>query len=83
MRYLKGDESKDVIDYLNSTTSTLYQSRYIYCMEQCKTKGSAQIFHDWWHGICISSDEYQRHVNEEDYLDAHDWIMETISIGMG
>lgn len=82
-QYQQGNRSKEIVNYLNSVATDVYNNRYIYCMEQCKTKASAQMFHDWWNGVCVSADEYRSRISEDDYHDAHMWIMETISLGMG
>lgn len=82
------ENNKDeVMNYLNETARVIIDNREKEVLEGLENDLQKVIFLDWWNGgsLWSSGDRAKRykHVNKHDWDTVHDWILETVSMGMG
>ena len=85
--FFKSKKEKEALDRLNKMASNLYRRRYSDVINRIDGDVATIIFIDWWNGGTIYEDgkraKRYKYVGEKDWDEAHGWIMETISMGMG
>lgn len=76
---------KKVMDKLDAWGAQVYGEAYEYYYNMAKEENEnvAKIFHDWWYGKCVTTEEYMSQFSEEDNRVAGNIIMTAISSGFG
>lgn len=86
-------EEEQIMDALNAIGKECYDARKKQVLDGMENDLQRVIFLDWWHGgkLWEWNDDTKNHdraeryklVNDHDWNEAYEWIMETISMGMG
>lgn len=73
------------MDELNKWGAKAYGDAYEHHLEWAKNEGEnvAKIFDDWWHGKCVTTEEYAANFTEWENRRAGDIILTAISRGFG
>lgn len=73
------------MDKLNKETAVIMDNVYNYYVSQLSQEKQKKMFHDWWYGKCVSTEEYQSKlgIDEESCQKVHSCIMEAVSSGFG
>ncbi len=74
-----------LMDQLNNWGSKVYNNAYEHYSNMAKEENENvfKIFNDWWHGKCVSTEEYMSKFTKEDNRRAGNIILTAISNGFG
>ncbi len=74
-----------LMDELNKWGAKVYGDAYRYYSNMAKedNENVFRIFDDWWHGMCVTTQEYSSQFSEEDNKRAGNVILTAISSGFG
>ncbi|MNW64761.1 hypothetical protein D3C74_430700 [compost metagenome] len=76
-------EKEDFLETLNKETKWIMKRAFEDFAGLCENDNQKKIFTDWWHGECVSTEEYKARFSEEDDYKAHSVILHACSMGFG
>jgi lysophospholipase L1-like esterase len=78
-------EFDKVMESLNEWGAKVYDAAYQEYSQMAKEENENvfKIFDDWWHGKCVTTDEYMSQYSQQDNKRAGDVILTAISSGFG
>lgn len=77
------EELDTLMGGLNESAGVYYDETYARVLSDCTNEVVKGIVLDWRRGKCVSTKEYEETYSKEDLYDAHSYISELISNGLG
>lgn len=76
-------ELDSFMDKLNERTKVIMNEAYNYYLKQLHNEQQKKIFHDWWYGKSVYTDEYRKGIDEDLLYEVDSCILEACSRGFG
>ncbi|MFJ3388830.1 hypothetical protein [Lysinibacillus sp. NPDC086135] len=77
------EDHDEYINRLNEQIKIIMHSVYQHCMNELPYYQQKKIFHDWWHGKSVYTDEYRKGIDEKLLYEVDSCILEACSRGFG